>query len=108
MRGHVVGTLGRVHEQRIAVGHEPGRECFEVAPHVAVGVLADDHGRARVVHEHGAQPAADLGAPYHGLHLCGDVLRPAPGGPHPQHFGVVAHDSIYFWYFAFHCPYGMP
>src|SRR3954470_12453264 len=60
MGGHVVGTLGRVNEEAIAIGDKPGHEGFEVAADVGVGVFLDEKGGGGVGGLKGGGGVADL------------------------------------------------
>src|ERR1051326_2174969 len=48
MGGHIVLALGGMDEKRVAVGHKAGKEFFQVAPNVRVGVFLNEQ-RSRSV-----------------------------------------------------------
>ena len=80
MRRHVVRPLGVVAVGGIAVGREPREDRFEVAPHVGVGVLAQDERRAGVLQEHGAHAGADAARRHHAGDFRGNLHRAAAPG----------------------------
>ncbi len=81
MRGHVIRTLIHVAEYRVAVGHQPGHEAFQIRPHLGIGVLAQHQGGTGVVHENEANTGLDPGFGHSRLHLVADrVTAPAAGG----------------------------
>ena len=77
MGGHVVGPLGSVAVDGVAVGHQAGGEALEIVEDHGIGVLADDQRGAGVVHEHGAHPLGDAGLGDHP----GDAIDGASGWP---------------------------
>ena len=61
MGGHIVGALGGVAEERVAVRGEPGKDALEILAHRGIGVFTHDERGARVMDEDVAQAAIDLG-----------------------------------------------
>src|SRR5258706_9515522 len=59
MRGHIVRAFGVVDVGGVAVGGKAGKNCFEVAAHIGIGVLAEDQRGAGVLQENGAHTFVD-------------------------------------------------
>ena len=62
MGRHIVGAFAVVDKRGIAVGHQAGREMFEIAAHGRIGIFADDQRCARVIHEYVTQLLDDPGS----------------------------------------------
>lgn len=59
MGRHVVGSLGGVTVEGRIFWHQLGKERFQVAPHVPIGVLLDDQGRRSMAAIDAKQPNGD-------------------------------------------------
>jgi hypothetical protein len=80
MRGHVIRTLIHVTKYRVAIGHEPGHEAFQIGAHLGIGVLAQHQRGTGVVQENETNTGLYSGFGHTRLHLIADrVTPPAPG-----------------------------
>jgi hypothetical protein len=77
VRRHVVRAFGVVAVGGIAVRGEAGEDRLEIAPHVGVGVLAQDERRAGVLEKHGAGAGADAARRDYARDLGRDLRRAA-------------------------------
>ena len=72
MRGHVIGSLGRVPNIRVAVGDHSREETLQVSADARIGVLAEDQRGAGVVEEDHAE------TPVHRTSDASDITHPDP------------------------------
>ncbi len=77
MRCHIIGTLGGVAETRVAVAYQRGEKCFEIAPHIGIGILAHDQRRASVVNKDIAKTDRNAAARNDLLYVARQLIRPA-------------------------------
>ena len=68
VRRHVVGPLGAMNEQRIAIRHEPLEKGDEVALHIGIGVFLDQQRCRRM-------PAKDVCKACYNARRCNDMRR---------------------------------
>lgn len=94
VRGHVVGALRCVNEERISIGDEARKESIEVTLDVGVGVLVDDQRSARVVHEDRAQTFYDAGFGDGILNATGDLDDASAWRFDGEREGPRTHDSV--------------
>ena len=80
MRGHIIRTLIHVTKYRIAIGHEPGHEAFQIRPHLGIGVLAQHQRGTGVVHENKANTGLYSGFGHPRLHFVADRITPPAAG----------------------------
>src|SRR5687768_4737747 len=59
---HVVVSFSGMDEERVAIGHEPLKECLEIATHIRVGILLDHERGRRVLKVNCRETGADLTA----------------------------------------------
>src|SRR5437660_12901499 len=70
VRRHVVGSLGVVAVERIALRHEPIEPALEILLRGGIGILLDDEARRRMADEERAEALFDARLP----HERGDML----------------------------------
>ena len=91
VRRHVVGPLGAVDEERIALGHESLEEGEEVALHVGVGVLLDEERGGGVAAEDGGEPRGDARLGDDGGDVAGDLVQALAVSADVEGVLVLAH-----------------
>ena len=80
MGRHVVGALGVVGEDAIAVRYQPREEALEIALHRGVGVLLHHQARRGVPHEQGAKPLVELARGHRRRYFLGEIQESAATG----------------------------
>ena len=73
MGGHVVGALGGVDEEAVAVGNDFRHEGFEVAADIRVGIFLDEERCGGVLDVEGAEAVLKFGAREFTFDLVGEV-----------------------------------
>jgi hypothetical protein len=91
MRGHVIGAFVAMPEQRVAIGHQPSQEAFQIAPHVRIGIFLHDQARRRVAHEKRQQAVCHVGCGRPFGNRASDLDQAAPAGIECQRRGGLPH-----------------
>jgi len=91
VRGHVVVALGGVDEKPVAIRHQTGEECLEIAPDVGVGVFLDEERGRRVPKEQRQQAVAEAVLRNPALDLPGHRVKAAAAGADTQFVSNLAH-----------------
>src|SRR5262245_59958210 len=84
VRRHVVGTLGVVREERVALGHEPREPALEVAPCRRIRVLLDHQAGRGVLYEERAEALAQARARDDTLDLARELVEAGAARLEPE------------------------
>src|SRR5262245_16426739 len=80
VRRHVVHSLGRMLELRVAVGNQPREEAFQIAPDTGVGIFTHDQRSTCVMNKDRAEAGLRVRFAHDFLDLVGDLGRASASG----------------------------